>query len=127
MPDLDINFDAIDDPDDEGDVGEYEYLDSVAGPRDLGPCCCCGATGPTVRNIVMLSRRAPVPGTGWGCLACDLPADGASYLACDRCLEEDRPPREVFSGYPAAKGRAPVDSLSPDVFDHDMAKHDEGD
>ena len=49
---------------------------------DLGPCCCCGGTE-RVRDIVMLSRKAPVPGTGWGCVVCGLPNDGASYVCCD--------------------------------------------
>lgn len=35
---------------------------------DLGPCCGCGKLGPTVRTIVALALRAPVPGTGWGCV-----------------------------------------------------------
>jgi hypothetical protein len=31
--------------------------------RDYGPCCVCRGRE-NVRNILMLPRRAPVPGTG---------------------------------------------------------------
>jgi hypothetical protein len=93
---------------------------------DLGPCCCCGSTR-KVRNIIMLSRRASVPGTGWGCAVCGLPPDGASYIACDRCVANDVPPREVVRGYAASGGREPIESLAPEVFDHDMTLHEPGD
>jgi hypothetical protein len=42
---------------------------------DLGPCCGCRGKG-GARNIVMLDRRAPIAGRGWGCAQCGLPADG---------------------------------------------------
>jgi hypothetical protein len=71
----------------------------------------------------MLSRRGSVPGTGWGCVVCGLPADGASYIACDKCLKADVPPREVILGYPADCLREPIANLSTDVFEHDMTKH----
>jgi hypothetical protein len=90
--------------------------------EDLGPCCCCGGTK-KVRNIVMLSRRCSVPGTGWSCLVCGLPADGAVYVACDSCVENDPKPREVVRGYAASGEREPIDSLSPERFEHDMTFH----
>jgi len=40
---------------------------------DLGACCACGRSDSLVRNVVMLEQRASVPGTGWGCLLCNLP------------------------------------------------------
>jgi hypothetical protein len=89
---------------------------------DLGPCCCCGGAL-RVRNIVMLNRRAPLLGTGWGCVVCGLPMDGAVYVACDRCLETSVRPREVISGYAASGLRAPIESLSPEPFDHRMEFH----
>jgi len=88
----------------------------------LGPCCCCGGTR-RVRNIVMLDRRASVPGTGWGCVVCGLPSDGASYVACDWCLEINRRPREVILGYANDREREPIENLSPEPFAHDMSKH----
>jgi hypothetical protein len=98
--------------------------DFLAEPApDIGPCCCCGGTE-NVRNIVLLSRRCSVPGTGWFCVVCGLPADGASYVACDRCLEADAPPREVILGYPNDRRREPIENLSPEPFEHDMTKHE---
>ena len=97
----------------------------MSGDYNLGPCCCCGGTN-RVRTIVMLPRRAPVAGTGWGCLVCGLPLDGASYVVCDRCLETGARPREVISGYAASGLRASIESLSPEPFEHRKEFH-EGD
>jgi hypothetical protein len=92
----------------------------------LGPCCCCGGIR-NVRNIVMLNSRASVPGTGWGCVVCGLPGDGASYICCDRCLNDQVAPRELILGYPVDCQREPIANLSPDIFKHDMSKHQPGD
>jgi hypothetical protein len=46
-------------------------------------CCACGKVKTTVRNIAFLQQKAPGPGTGWGCVVCHLPSDGAIALACD--------------------------------------------
>lgn len=94
-------------------------------PLDLGPCCACGESDPTVRNIVAMHRRAPVPGTGWGCFQCGLPMDGASYVLCDRCLAANAPPRFVIDGYLAKKKRLPIENLSPEPFVHNMRFHPE--
>lgn len=91
---------------------------------DLGPCCCCEQEGPSVRNIIMLHKQAPVPGTGWSCIVCKLPADGAVYVNCDTCLANNVPPKYVIVGMAANKQRAPVDSLTG-TFEHDLTKHPE--
>ena len=92
---------------------------------DLGSCCCCGKVNATVRNVIMLPRRAPVPGTGWGCVLCGLPQDGAVYIACDRCVKNGNPPSWVCHGMGLTKGRSSIAELSPDVFEHNLEKHDE--
>lgn len=71
----------------------------------------------------MLDRHASVPGTGWGCVVCGLPPDGAIYVCCDACLENEVRPREVIRGYPSDKQREPIENLSAERFEHDMAKH----
>lgn len=91
---------------------------------DFGPCCCCGAERP--RNIMLLDYKGAVPGTGWGCVQCGLPMDGASYVACDTCAEDDRPPREAIVGYAKAHQREPIENVyarAPHA--HDMQKHPE--
>ncbi len=90
---------------------------------ELGPCCCCGRASRDVRNIVMLARMAPVPGSGWGCVVCGLPLDGAVYVCCDECLTSQVPPREVVRGHATSRDRAPIDSLAPGHFDHDLSRH----
>jgi hypothetical protein len=66
----------------------------------------------------MLPRCAPVPGTGWGCLVCGLAADGAVYVACDRCVQTNARAREVVHGFASAKARVAIESLSAEPFEH---------
>jgi hypothetical protein len=92
--------------------------------HDFGPCCRCGRCH-DVRNILMLSRRAPTPGKGWGCVVCGLPADGAVAVLCDDCVASGEGPRFVCTGYPATDGRTPIEETSDEPFDHDETKHAE--
>ena len=97
---------------------------------DLGPCCACGEEGSSaaVRNIVMLEQKAPVAGTGWMCLVCGLPPDGAVAVVCDQCLALQehgrRPIRFAVSGYPASGERVPVEYLAGEHA-HDLSRHPE--
>jgi hypothetical protein len=76
------------------DDDDFEYdLPQDDEPLDLGSCCICGKEDETVRNLGMLSFRAPIPGTGWGCVQCGLPMDGAQVVICDECAEKQ--PRPV--------------------------------
>jgi hypothetical protein len=88
----------------------------TADPPDLGPCCNCGATAGVI-NVMMLDKRAPTPGKGWGCVVCNLPADGAVAVLCDDCVEQ--PIKAVCDGYPNEGKRVPIEQLSDEVFQHD--------
>jgi hypothetical protein len=92
---------------------------------DLGPCCMC--SGPNAINILMLPQRAPIPGTGWGCVVCGLDADGAIAVLCPDCFElhQENPNLLGFccSGYARAGVRVAIADLPDGVFDHDRAKH----
>jgi hypothetical protein len=102
--------------------------------RDYGPCCACGSP-PTrrdpVRTFVALSAKAPVPGTGWGCVVCRLPADGAIAVVCDACVAAAEragavpPIREVFAGYPNDGRRVPPADCPPGEHRHDPRSHPE--
>lgn len=95
---------------------------------NLGSCCGCGASGPQVRNILMLDRRAPEPGTGWGCLECDLPCDGAIAVLCDKCILAipiGHSPKFACCGFPYENRRMPYDQLDKEEFNHDRSKHPE--
>lgn len=103
-----------------------EEAESVLGKgekeeMDLGSCCCCEGTE-AVRNIGMLPKKAPVPGTGWGCLICCLENDGAVYVCCDKCLEEKRPPKFACFGYPKDGKRIRIEELQG-VHEHNMDLH----
>jgi len=94
--------------------GESDHDD-----HNLGPCCVCETTK-KVRNIMMLHFKATVPGTGWGCVVCGLPDDGASAVVCDSCFEE--PLKYACKGYIASKERIPIEELT-EKFDHDYRYH----
>lgn len=103
--------------------------DTDAEWEDYGPCCICELITPSVNNFICLDRRAPIPGTGWGCLVCDLPADGALAVVCDDCLKlfsnQEVQLKNIVWGYPAEKQRMPYTNLSPKNFKHDPAFHPE--
>jgi hypothetical protein len=102
-----------------------DYLHPPAGDRpSLGTCCCCLRSGPSVRSVVMLDRKCPTPGRGWGCPRCGLPNDGAVYVACDACVRKRTPPRWACRGYPGVDGRVPIDSLAGE-HRHDLSRHPE--
>ena len=103
---------------------DFEADESVQ--RDFGPCCACGRDGPTVRNFIMLDKKAPVAGTGWGCFRCGLSADGATAVICDDCLihSAERKIRFVCRGNPTLKLRTPIEELRG-VHEHDLAYHPE--
>ena len=120
-----------------GNGGWHENGPIVEGDPDLGECCVCRQAGHTVRNIVMLGFKAPVPGTGWGCAVCGLPANGALAVVCDRCAGRfDRVTLyDVCYDYPATKKRKAYASffrngitdrryrVPLEPFHHDMSKH----
>lgn len=91
--------------------------------EDYGPCCACGRTGRTVRNFLMLPKKAPIPGNGWGCLVCGLPPDGALAVVCDRCLRQNASIKFVVKGYVSDKQRVSVDTLPDELFEHHMELH----
>lgn len=90
----------------------------------FGPCCSCGQTKETVRNIVMLEQKATTPGSGWGCFQCGLPMEGAVAVICDDCLSVGAPIKFAVAGEMKDKERVPVESLGGE-HKHDMSKHPE--
>jgi len=106
-----------------------DIFDSGANDVDesnLGSCCACGKTGKDVRAIVMLDKRGPKPGHGWGCAQCGLPMDGAVYVLCDACFNAKAEAKFVCVGYPKENVRIPIAEIT-EPFDHDMSKHPEAD
>lgn len=96
-------------------------------PLDVGTCCICGEENSKVRNFVTIERLAPIPGTGWGCIVCDLPSDGAVAVICDDCLPERGSHlklKQVILGYPAEKKRIDFDQLLPGRFSHVEELHE---
>lgn len=106
---------------------EGHLVDPNDDELDLGICCACGNT--EARNILTLALRAPVSGTGWGCVICGIPPDGALAIVCNRCLEyiahSSRPDaiRYVICGYPASRQRMPISELTQE-FHHDQQAHE---
>jgi hypothetical protein len=90
---------------------------------DLGPCCACGKEDETVRNVYLINKRAPVPSTGWGCVVCGLPPDGASAVLCDACHEANADIKYAIVGYPAEKRRIPISDAPTEAFEHRLEFH----
>jgi len=109
---MSINIDDDDDDDGEG--------------ARLGPCCVCESTI-AVHTFIMLPKKTPTPGRGWGCVVCGLPSDGAIAVICDACaraFESVSAPPLHFAcrGYPGVDGRVPIDTLAG-VHEHDLSQH----
>lgn len=99
----------------------------------LGSCCACERQ-PTdenpVRTIVMLDYKMPPgSGSGWGCLQCGLPAEGAISVVCDRCAErmrfEKAELRWICAGEHDKTERVAINSFEHLPHQHDYSKHDE--
>jgi len=92
----------------------------------LGPCCIC-ETNEGVRNVLMIDRRCPTKGHGWGCCLCRLDCDGAVAVLCDPCLDrfqaDNAALRFVCTGYASNAARTPFAELAPDIFEHNEALH----
>jgi hypothetical protein len=118
--------DGANDPDydetwsDEANDPDYDELP----PEDYGPCCACLKQKPTTRNLLMLPHRASVPGTGWGCIVCNLPPDGAVAIVCDDCLQSQRELQNVIFGYPMEKQRVGYEAVSHTKFKHTQELHE---
>lgn len=98
------------------DKAEYDAI-------DLGPCCACGQESPEVRNLIALHRPAPVPGTGWGCVVCGLPMNGALVAVCDACLESKALYQHAIYGSVREKGRILFSELDDGIFEHNYNAH----
>lgn len=90
----------------------------------VAKCCACGEVK-VLRNILTIERRAPEIGTGWGCVQCGLPQDGAVAIVCDDCLNADTPVFLVCLGHAMGQERIPLRDLSPKPFSHNLALHPE--
>lgn len=97
-------------------------LDSI----DFGPCCACGREDKEIKitNLIMIEQKGPTPGRGWGCVVCNLPAEGALAVVCATCLDLGKPIRFAVAGDVKEKKRVPVESLGA-AHNHDQSKHPE--
>lgn len=93
---------------------------------NFGNCCACRQPIPPTsqKNYILIGKKAPVPGTGWGCAQCGLAADGAAIVICDDCLKEERVIQDAIYGYAAEGMRIPIHLLTG-KHEHDMSKHPE--
>ena len=93
-------------------------------PEPYGTCCVCGCEDGTVTNFLMLDVKAPVPGTGWGCVICGTPSDGALAALCDQCARNPNPPiKEVINGYIKDCQRISIDECC-EKFEGHKFEHD---
>lgn len=104
--------------------GSGESMD-LFGEWPPVPCCICSAVV-VCRNLLMIPKLAPVPGTGWGCAVCGLDPDGAIAAVCDKCVTSYADPYQVLKlacyGFPLGQDRIAVGRLVG-TFQHDMTRH----
>ncbi len=114
-------------PQDATDDQPYSYTEARFDDLHmaLGSCCACGQVKPGMRTIVMLDRRAPVSGFGWGCAVCGLAPDGAVAVVCDGCYDAQAPLRAVCARGPGEDLRVLLADLPDTRFQHDLTKHPE--
>jgi hypothetical protein len=107
--------------------GELIGLTKAEEIRPAGPCCACGKPFPADSNVNLcfMDFRAPQPGTGWGCVVCGLPNDGAISVLCDACIARTDRVRMVCDGNPLGSGRLPRERAVVVPFAHDRKKHEE--
>jgi hypothetical protein len=88
-------------------------------------CCACGEIKTTVRNIAFINQKAPVPGTGWSCVVCHLPPDGAIAMVCDDCnADPEVQLKWAIAGGVNSEGRVPIEELAG-THGHDPRFHPE--
>jgi hypothetical protein len=85
-------------------------------------CCACGSTKLPTNNVVMLDKKSPTPGVGWGCVLCNLPSDGAIAVVCTPCIEAKVPIAFACTSYISDDARTPVEQLAGE-HKHDMKFH----
>ena|ERR1700733_8937621 len=94
---------------------EDDHAEGGGEGLDLGPCCICESNA-KAGAMVMLEVKNTIPGHGWGCVVCNLPADGASAVLCDDCATKwqagEAKLRFACCGYPADEGRVPIGQLT---------------
>ncbi len=95
---------------------------TVDDPLILGACCACGKEDLSVRNVICLDKEAPQAGTGWGCVVCGLPADGALAVICDECRVSGRPLAFAVLGFVTRHRRIPIEELTRS-FSHRLEVH----
>ena len=112
---------GIPDPEEGMDV---QILASAPIP-DLGVCCFCDRHK-RGQSLVTLTFTAPVPGTGWGCTTCNLPADGAVAAHNAACEEAPQlgPPKRIINGYIGQRQRIDFNDYQHQPFDHDPKAHE---
>jgi hypothetical protein len=108
------------------DDDEPEEIDALA-PR---ACCICGDIKMTSRNIAMLDFKRPhgASVSGWGCVVCNLPMEGALAVVCDDCQAADRTLddiRFILAGALDDPGRIPIEGLVRIPHAHDLTRHPE--
>ena len=89
----------------------------------MGTCCACGKSDHTVVNLATIDRVAPLPGTGWSCLACGLPPNGAMAVVCNGCIVMGRDVTHAIVGQPGSFERIALTDYPYEPFDHDLDKH----
>ena len=94
--------------------------------EDYGPCCICESET-DVLNIIQLDYKVKSE-SGWGCIVCGVPAEGAVAIVCDPCFEKysDTIEDEIRFLMDGRERRIPVPPIEGRIpHEHDLSRHPE--
>ena len=92
--------------------------------EDYGSCCICESKT-DVRNIIQLDYKVALE-SGWGCVQCGLPAEGAVAIVCDGCIERysDNIEGKIIYLMDGGQRRIAVPPVEGCIIhEHDLSRH----
>jgi hypothetical protein len=108
-------------------VRRQRLVNGGNGVQLHGACCRCKQIR-KLTAIVMLPRKCPTSGQGWGCVVCHLETDGALAVLCRHCGIAWNGRMESLllacKGQVGDTGRVPISQLRGD-YRHDLTQHPE--
>ena len=94
---------------------------------EYGCCCICESTQ-NVNNLIQLDYKVESE-SGWGCVRCGLPAEGAIAIVCDACIDKHGKSEDLEDKIKLLMNgikRIPAPPVSDRVpHEHDLSRHPE--
>ncbi|MYB02024.1 MAG: hypothetical protein F4118_00340 [Acidimicrobiaceae bacterium] len=91
---------------------------------DYGTCCVCESE---MDECILIQLDYKIESeSGWGCLVCDLPMDGAMAVVCFDCFDDDDLEDKIKFLMNGRRGRIPVPPPESRIkHEHNLMLHPE--